>query len=169
MAQPRAEHSEAVLKGMIAKVRIRVEDLQHRREESLLLHSEHHPVLCEALQGAAVFVPSGASFCSGSKGSKKTWTSWGEPSWHKLASRRLVSEEPSKSLKIPYEQWNLTGFCPNSIATSAPGIRCLLLSSIGSLKFVYSMLEWKENCFKCSFLNIYIFLVNSVLMFAFGC
>lgn len=75
MAQHRVEHSEAVLKGMIAKGRIRVEDLQHCREESSLLHSEHHPVLREALQGAAVFVPSGVSFCPGSKGSKEAWTS----------------------------------------------------------------------------------------------
>lgn len=75
MAQHRAEHSEAVLKGMIAKGRIRVEDLQHCREESSLLHSEHHPVLREALQGAAVFVPSGVSFCPGRKGSKEAWTS----------------------------------------------------------------------------------------------
>lgn len=71
------------------------------------------PVLSAALRGAALFVPSGISFCPGSKGSKEAWTSWGELSWHNLSSRRLILEEPSKSLKILYEEWNLKGFCPN--------------------------------------------------------
>lgn len=49
MAQPRGERWEAALKEMIAKGRITVRDQPCHREESLLLCSEHHPVLHEAL------------------------------------------------------------------------------------------------------------------------
>lgn len=90
------------------------------------------PVLGAALRGAALVVPSGISFCPGSKGSKEAWTSWGEPSWHNLSSRRLILEEPSKSLKIPYGQWNLKGFCPNPIATSAAVLLLLEYSACSS-------------------------------------
>lgn len=100
VVQHRAEHLEAMPKGTITKGKIRVEDLQHCREESLLLHSDHHPVLCEALQGAAVFVPSGVGFCPGSKGSKETWTSWEET---KVGTIWLLGDS---HLKNHWKVWN---------------------------------------------------------------
>lgn len=164
---------------MIAKGRIAVGDqLPYKstwlREESLLLRSEHHPELCEALQGAAVLVPSPVSLCPGSRGSKKTWTRWGAPSRHKSVPRRLISEAPSKSLEIPYEQWKPKGFCLNSVATSA-AVLLLLEYDACSL----AMLEvwnlfipcWSERpVWNVTLFYIYIFLLNSVvLLSAFGC
>lgn len=53
--------------------------------------------------------------------------------------------------------------CYQCCSSVTAGVQCLLLSSIGSLTFVYSMLEWKENCLKRWVFLAYIYFLLTQL------